>query len=247
MSKMGIVGQLAFFSSIPIGSNVSVEDIAKYSFLAPIIVGPILAIIEFSSYTLLHFVLGVIAGILLIGIIELLRGFNHLDGLLDLGDALMVKGDRERKIKALKDVQIGSGGIGLLVVYLSFQTVAMLKLEGYSIMTLLNLISADVISRSFSLLVLASIKPMNESNLGKLFNQYLKNKIAFLVIETIPFISLYNVIMFMILYVIFYKICKSLGGSSGDITGAAITISFSIFLLVNEATHLNYSVLSMLL
>ncbi|TRM85156.1 adenosylcobinamide-GDP ribazoletransferase, partial [Sulfolobus sp. A20-N-G8] len=66
-------------------------------------------------------------------------------------------------------------------------------------------------------------------------------------IVIVPFISLYNVIMFLILYIIFHKICKSLGGSSGDIAGAAITISFSIFLLVNEVTHLNYSVLSMLL
>jgi len=102
-----------------------------------------LALIESAVYVLLYRILEALAGIVLLGVVELLRGFNHLDGLLDLGDALMIKGDRERKIKALKDVEIGSGGIGLLLVYLSIQIVALLKL-GFSFYTIFHLISSNV-------------------------------------------------------------------------------------------------------
>ena len=171
MIKKIIIGQLSFFSAIPVKSNYSIDEIAKYSFLAPIIVGVLLGIIEFLSYSILYIFFANLASILLLGIIELLRGFNHLDGLLDLGDALMVKGDRERKIRALKDTQVGSGGIGLLIIYLSIQIVALIKLNGISILSLLSIVSADVLSRSLSLSALGTIKPMPESFLGKIFHE----------------------------------------------------------------------------
>ncbi|BDC00152.1 adenosylcobinamide-GDP ribazoletransferase [Saccharolobus caldissimus] len=246
MLKRIILTQFSFFSSIPVRVNATLEEVAAYSFLAPIIVGLPLAIIEFIIYSTLYFFLSTLAGIILLGIIELLRGFNHLDGLLDLGDALMVKGDREKRIKALKDVQIGSGGIGFLILYLAFQIVALIKLEGISSITIFNLMSSDVLSRTLSLFILGSIKPMPESTLGKVFHKSLERRLAILIIESIPFISIYNIMTYLVLYAIFYNICKSLGGSSGDITGASITLSFPLFLLVNEITHLNYSILSIL-
>ncbi|WP_338599336.1 adenosylcobinamide-GDP ribazoletransferase [Sulfolobus tengchongensis] len=247
MRGKGILAQFSFFTTIPVKTNIPLEEIAEYSYISPIVVGITLAIIESGLYFILYKVLGIgeLSGILLLGVIELLRGFNHLDGLLDLGDALMVRGSREKKVKALKDVEIGSGGIGLLLVYLSIEVVALLKL-GFSIYTILYLISSDVISRSFSLYVLSTIKPLPESVLGKIFHEKLRNKSLILIIELIPFISLYNVILYIVLYIIMYKICKSLGGSSGDITGASITISFPIFLLTNEVTNLNYSIISIL-
>ncbi|MEM0122046.1 MAG: adenosylcobinamide-GDP ribazoletransferase [Saccharolobus sp.] len=246
MIKKIIIGQLSFFSAIPVKSNYSIDEIAKYSFLAPIIVGVLLGIIEFLSYSILYIFFANLASILLLGIIELLRGFNHLDGLLDLGDALMVKGDRERKIRALKDTQVGSGGIGLLILYLSIQIVALIKLNGISVLSLLSIISADVLSRSLSLSALGTIKPMPESFLGKIFHESLKGRTSIIIIESVVFLSLYSIIAYIILYVIFYKICSSLGGSSGDITGAFITLSFPLFLLINEVTNLNYSILSLL-
>ncbi|MEM3281407.1 MAG: adenosylcobinamide-GDP ribazoletransferase, partial [Saccharolobus sp.] len=54
MIKKIIIGQLSFFSAIPVKSNYSIDEIAKYSFLAPIIVGVLLGIIEFLSYSILY-------------------------------------------------------------------------------------------------------------------------------------------------------------------------------------------------
>ncbi|QGA55176.1 adenosylcobinamide-GDP ribazoletransferase [Sulfolobus sp. E5-1-F] len=241
-----ILALFSFFTAIPVRSNASLEEIAEYSYISPLIIGISLALIESVVYALLYKILGDLAGIVLLGVIEILRGFNHLDGLLDLGDALMTKGDRERKIKALKDVEIGSGGIGLLLVYLSIQIVALIKLGFFSLYAILYLISSNVLSVSISLYIVSTIRPIPESNLGKIFHNKLEGKSIVLLLESIPFISLYNVIVFLVFYVIMYKICGSLGGSSGDIAGASITLSFPLFLLTNEITNLNYSLLSIL-
>ncbi len=57
-----------------------------------------------------------IAGLLLI------TGVHHFDGLLDLGDGLMAHGDREKRIRALTDRQVGAGGVaaGIAVTLLLF-------------------------------------------------------------------------------------------------------------------------------
>ncbi|AAK43328.1 adenosylcobinamide-GDP ribazoletransferase [Saccharolobus solfataricus] len=240
-----ILAQFSFFTAIPVKSSASLEEIAESSYISPIIVGISLGLIESVAYLILYRILGELTGIVLLGIIELLRGFNHLDGLLDLGDALMIRGNREKKIKALKDVEVGSGGIGLLLVYLSIQIVALLKLD-FSLYTIFYLISSNVLSMSLSLYILSTISPIPESNLGRIFHDKLKGKSTILLLELIPFISLYNVIVFIIFYMIMYKICGSLGGSSGDIAGASITLSFPLFLITDEITNLNYSLLSIL-
>ncbi|QXJ33731.1 adenosylcobinamide-GDP ribazoletransferase [Saccharolobus shibatae] len=245
MRLKGVLALFSFFTAIPVKSNASLEEIAEYSYISPIIIGISLALIESAVYVLLYRILGALAGIILLGVVELLRGFNHLDGLLDLGDALMIKGDRNRKIKALKDVEIGSGGIGLLLVYISIQIVALLKL-GFSLYSIFYLISSNVLSMTIGLYILSTISPIPESNLGKIFHNKLKGKSTVLLFELIPFISLYNIIVFLVFYMIMHKICGSLGGSSGDITGASITLSFPLFLLTNEITNLNYSLLSIL-
>jgi len=52
--------------------------------------------------------------------------FLHLDGLCDMGDGLVVLGDKERKLTIMKDSRIGSGGLayGMLFVLLSVASLA---------------------------------------------------------------------------------------------------------------------------
>ncbi|MBP6021364.1 MAG: adenosylcobinamide-GDP ribazoletransferase [Candidatus Methanomethylophilaceae archaeon] len=52
----------------------------------------------------------------------LVSKFLHFDGLVDFGDGMVATGDREKKIRALKDTNIGAGGLGLAltIVLLSF-------------------------------------------------------------------------------------------------------------------------------
>ena len=50
-----------------------------------------------------------IAAAVAIAILMLITGAHHFDGLLDFGDGLMAHGNREKRVKALIDRNIGTG------------------------------------------------------------------------------------------------------------------------------------------
>ncbi len=229
-----MLAELSFFTILP-SIKSDLETIAKYSFLAPIFVGLITGIIDFAFYFMLWNIIGFLSKFLLFAIVEVVRGFNHLDGLLDISDGLMVKGNMERRIKAMKDVEVGSGGIGASLVYFSIMLVALLDLQSPSLYSFLVLISSEIACRSLGLLILSTLKPMENSYLGKIFNNYLSNKYILLLVQTIPFILIIPLVLYVVFYLIFYYIGKiSFHGSSGDLTGFVITLSFPLFLLANE-------------
>ncbi|ARM76220.1 adenosylcobinamide-GDP ribazoletransferase [Acidianus manzaensis] len=233
-SLKGILSQISFFTIIP-SVKGDIDLVAEYSFISPILVGTITGLIDFISYFLIYFLIGNLAKYALIIIIEILRGFNHLDGLLDFGDALMIRGDYQKRVKALKDVEIGSGGIGLGFVYLILMFIAVDKLSSPSIYLMLSLISAEVLSRGLGMLNLSILSPMDFSYLGKIFHSKLRDKYIWIILQLIPFILGYSLIVFVILFILFYYLGKIiLRGSSGDLTGAIITLSFPLFLLSEE-------------
>ncbi len=72
--------------------------------------------------------------------IYLLTGIHHLDGVADLGDAIVVHGDRERRRSVLKDTTTGVGAI--LAVSL---VVAGLALGGLAVTTMPIVIAVTVV------------------------------------------------------------------------------------------------------
>ena len=52
---------------------------------------------------------------LVLALVVGLTGLNQMDGLLDLGDGLMVHGSAERRLQAMHDHQAGVGAIGLVL------------------------------------------------------------------------------------------------------------------------------------
>jgi adenosylcobinamide-GDP ribazoletransferase len=231
----GILAQFSFFTIIPSVKVEELEVVAEYSFTAPLVVGVIAGVVDFSAYFALWLAFKDIAKILLIAVVELIRGFNHLDGLLDVSDALMVKGDYERRLKALKDVEVGSGGIGGAILYFTLMLASVLLIPPPSLPSLFLLVSAEVSSRSIGLLVLATLKPMEGSFLGSLFHKHLSKRTGWLVVEAIPFLLPFLWVVYLPLYSLFYYLAKrELRGSSGDFTGFVITLSFPVLLMANE-------------
>ena len=228
----GILAQISFFTIIPSVRNVTLEEIADYAFLAPFIVGIITGVIDYFFLKITYFVLGTTAFLLLIPEVEIIRGFHHLDGLLDLGDALMVR-DYEKRLKALHDVQIGTGGIGLLLVYIILFVVAILNFN----LSIWPLISAEVVSRVPAILLLGIIKPMQESYLGKIFHERIGKKWIITLSMSFLFfpLSVFFLLLFLATLSVYSLIAlKVLRGSSGDLAGAVITLSFPIYLLALE-------------
>jgi adenosylcobinamide-GDP ribazoletransferase len=64
-----------------------------------------------------------LAAILVIVAIYKLCGINHIDGLADFGDGVIAHGTQEKKVQAMKDVNLGTGG-GVFIAVLLLATFA---------------------------------------------------------------------------------------------------------------------------
>jgi len=105
---------LAFLTILPVRMDVDcLNDSAKYMFLFPII-GALLGLIAGGfGWIFSIFLPALVAGALAFGMLLLLTGLHHTDGLLDFGDAIMYHGTTERKIEIMHDQLTGAGALGL--------------------------------------------------------------------------------------------------------------------------------------
>lgn len=114
-----------FLSTIPVGLTMEgLDEFFKRTYLH-ILVGAVLGLLMgvfafLSMMTLPQ----QISAIMIVIFVYYLTGLNHLDGLADFGDGVTAHGSVEKKIRALKDVALGIGGVGfctmgILAFYLS--------------------------------------------------------------------------------------------------------------------------------
>src|SRR4028118_1515525 len=109
---------LAFFTVLPVANvRSSLEDAARRAYLLPLI--GVLVGLPGAGLLLLAFVASPgVAGTLALGATLLAAGLHHTDGVMDVGDALMVRGSPARRREILKDSRTGAGAFGaVFVVY----------------------------------------------------------------------------------------------------------------------------------
>lgn len=112
MCLKSIIALLQFCTVLPLGKPQDFECFAKRTWLYPAagyVTGGFAALVSFWIRDPAIAAAVAIAGLLLI------TGCNHFDGLLDLGDGLMAHGEKEKRIHALTDRQIGTGAFALAV------------------------------------------------------------------------------------------------------------------------------------
>jgi adenosylcobinamide-GDP ribazoletransferase len=71
-----------------------------------------------------YFLPGLVAGALVLGVLLLLTGLHHTDGLLDFGDGVMAHGSAEHKIEVMHDQLTGAGGLALGIMTLLVSALA---------------------------------------------------------------------------------------------------------------------------
>jgi len=105
---------LSFLTVIPIRMDKDMlSDCAKTMFLFPLIGAFIGLLAGGFGWIFFQFLPGSIAGVLILGILLLITGLHHTDGLLDFGDGIMAHGTPERKIEIMHDQLTGAGGLSL--------------------------------------------------------------------------------------------------------------------------------------
>lgn len=101
-----------FLSTIPVGITMEgLDEFFKRTYLH-LVVGIVLGLLMgMVAYILISFLPISISAVLIIAFVYYITGLNHLDGIADLGDGLTAHGSVEKKLKALKDMSLGIGGV----------------------------------------------------------------------------------------------------------------------------------------
>ena len=149
---------LSFFTVLPVRA-ASLEDAARAVHLLPL-VGLFTGAVG-TPLVLLAFVLPPsVAAVLALGGVLLAAGFHHADGVLDVGDALMARGDPARRRAVLKDARIGIGGLGALFLVYAPAATALATLAGTApLLAASTLVAAEISTRSTMLLMLSLGRP----------------------------------------------------------------------------------------
>ena len=101
-----------------------------------------------------------VAATLALGAVLLAAGLHHADGVLDVGDALMVHGSPDRRREVLQDARVGIGGLGALFLVYAPTVGALAALSAISPgRAALALFAGEVAVRSAMLLVLVFGEP----------------------------------------------------------------------------------------
>jgi adenosylcobinamide-GDP ribazoletransferase len=229
-----IISLLQFTTILPLGKPQDFENFARHSYIYPFagyIVGGVVALPVFFIADHMVAAAVAIAGLLLV------TGVHHFDGLLDLGDGLMAHGDREKRIRALTDRQVGAGGVaaGIAVTLLLFAGLMV------SSSIIVALIIGEVCAKFSMAFLTAYGTPFREgmhSYLHKFSKPYFPFIAALfcipLVFLPVSLLQFTGAVISMILCPALLFLCSKrlFGGINGDVVGASNEITRTCVILV---------------
>ena len=233
------IGYVFSFLTIIPTTNANLETVARYMYLFPIVGIAIGLIVGSMGFGLSFFLDPLIVSLLVVASLTLITGIHHTDGLGDFADGLMTKGNKEKKILAMKDLVTGSAGIVAIVLYLVGLIVAISLSTGFQLF--LAIFLSEIVAK-FSMVLMASIGKSASIGSNSPFVELMKNrkKLAVSTIITlIPLIILggtTGLVIFAVgttftLFLVAIS-TRSFGGITGDVLGATNELTRLASLLV---------------
>jgi len=239
----GLKGLFGFLTIIPVGME-SIDDIARYFFLCPIVGLIIGAVAGAAGFASNFFLPDLIAGFLVLVIIQLLTGFHHLDGLLDFSDATMARGDSKRRLEIMHDMFTGAAAVASGVIVLALTGLAFGSFSGLEILKVA--VVAEVVAKESMVLAAYLGKKPAYEGMGYYVVESMKNKhvkaVASLLLCAVTGFVLLGfqfvwvlVAMTVAVLVLGSYADKTLGCVTGDVMGAINEINRMIALLMMVA------------
>jgi adenosylcobinamide-GDP ribazoletransferase len=232
----GLISTISFLTIIPVNSS-SIEEIAYYSYFFPL-VGAIIGLISGLLGTIFSlFLPKLLVGLLTLFCLLIITGLHHLDGVLDLGDAIIFKGNKDEKLKILHDKHHGIGGLFSLYMVLSMSLILITLINNI----LISLIIAEIFAKLSILLVSFMGRPC-EFGIGRIFIMKFREKkyrnvilgsllpLATILINIKIFIIFISIIIFSIFWT--NALHKIFGCINGDMLGCTNEFSRIICLLL---------------
>jgi len=220
------IGSVFSFLTIFPSSNATLENIAKYMYVFPIVGIAIGLLVGSFGFGLSFFLDPLLVGLLVVASLAIVTGIHHADGLADFADGLMVKGSKERKLKAMKDLSTGSAGIVGIVLYLIGLIITISLTSGFD---LFRAILISEILAKFSMVLMASLGRSASLGSNSPFVAIMKDKkklaVAFVIMlipitvigETTGLVMLGVTITLTIFLLALSN--RSFGGITGDVLG----------------------------
>lgn len=242
----GLVTALSMYSIVPMPQLEWNKNTMKYAMCFFPVVGLIIGAIVYG-FTIMsnHFNLNpLLFSSVLVLIPVIISGAIHLDGLIDTGDAIYSRLDKERKLEILKDPHVGAFGVILCAGYflLSFGVAGQFY-ENSKLLPILCL--GYTLSRGYSALSIVSFKTAKNSGLAYVFSDNASKKTV--KVTSVLYISLslalmmiFNLVVGIIVlvlsvlwFLVFKTFCyKKFGGLTGDLAGYLLcTMEFIILVI----------------
>ncbi len=221
------IGSVFSFLTIFPSSNATLENIAKYMYLFPIVGIAIGLLVGSFGFGLSFFLDPLLVSLLVVASIAIVTGIHHADGLADFADGLMVKGSKDRKLKAMKDLSTGSAGIVGIVLYLIGLIITISLTNGFD---LFRAILISEILAKFSMVLMASLGNSAALGSNSPFVAIMKDKkklAASFIIMLIPVavigettgLVMLGVTIALTIFLLAIS-TRSFGGITGDVLGA---------------------------
>ena len=188
----GIAGLISFSTILPLNIHTSIEEMASFTWFWPIIgglIGIFVGAVGFISLNMLH-LSTLISSAIVYSFAIWFTGFHHLDGLMDMGDGLMVHGDHNKKIKVMRDTMVGTGGISLFFI-VGIITFSAINAIPAGLIFLILLISE--IAAKTSLITCATFSKPFPDGTGRVFIESMNIKLlvlSFILTAIIGFLAL---------------------------------------------------------
>ena len=155
-----ILGLLTFSTILPINVFTSIECMTKLTWVWPFLhlfIGILAAICGYISLNLLH-LNPFFTAVIVYAFLMLITGYNHLDGVMDMADGVMVHGDPQRKIHVMKDSSVGAGGVATLFLVASLTIAGIYNILDYNF--ILGIVICEMVAKTSLLTTALLSKPL---------------------------------------------------------------------------------------
>ena len=225
-----VLSLLQFTTILPLGKPQDLKHFAKRSYLYPLagyVIGTLVALPVFFIAN------PTIAAAVTVALIILITGAHHFDGLMDFGDGLMAHGDKEKRIQALTDRNVGAGAIALAIIC----TLLLFAGLRESVPMVCSIVIGEVCAKFSMAFLTAYGKPFHDG-MHSYLHQFAKPvypAISFLLclplfLLPVPPIKIFSSMVLMIICPMILQgvADRVFGGINGDVVGASNEITRAV-------------------
>ena len=239
-SWRGFLGLVSFSTILPLNIHTTIEEMAKFTFIWPIIGGFIGLIVGVFGWLLLDPIdlYPLISAALIYSLAISITGFHHLDGLVDCGDGLMAHGSPERRIEIMRDKRIGTGGLAAL---LTVSLVTFTSIASIPALYIFYTLFISEVAAKLSLVTCATFSKPLENGTGKYFIESMNGKLLTITLLitvilgfiTLKYVGIVGIIGGLLAGLIMVLITRrSFKYANGDVLGASNEIGRMLSLLL---------------